>query len=433
MGADSQRTLRKNEPRASTVVERRALLQRVLWSAQVAKSTRIREFLEYVCQQALQDPSAEIHEQEIGCRVFGRSPQYDTAADNVVRVTASQARKKLEQYFSSQGATEPYILEIPKGGYNPVFRERNSSSDAAEPPQQPTPVSIGVSRPLVLLAIAIPWLLVIAGGVFLMFGNRPKPVPSELDINPSLAALWSQLLPRGGRADLVVTDSGLSTSLELYPRHFTLPEYLQPDFWSRGNSLASARVPQSFLENMGRRRLTSIGSVMATLRVADLAEDSQTRLSIIFPRDFNIHQMKTDNVVLLGSSIANPWVSVLEDRLTFHFGFDPVARFAYFDNRAPRPGELKTYRTDSNVSYCEIAFLPNLALTGDILVISGAEVEGTEGGGEFVTNEHSMSELRSLMKLHSSRFPYFEVLLKSSKIGGSTPGFTPVAFRILHL
>lgn len=96
MATGGQRTLRRQEPRASTVAEHRALLQRVLWSPQIAKASRIREFLEYVCEQALQNPSAEIHEQEIGYRVFGRSPDYDTAVDNVVRVTASQARKKLE-------------------------------------------------------------------------------------------------------------------------------------------------------------------------------------------------------------------------------------------------------------------------------------------------------------------------------------------------
>ena len=432
MAAGGQRTLRKQEPRASTIAERRALLQRVLWSPQVAKASRIREFLEYVCEQALQDPSAEIHEQEIGCRVFGRSPDYDTAADNVVRVTASQARKKLEQYFSLQGATEPYILEIPKGGYTPVFRERDPSTDVAEPRKQRRPGSITVSKPLFLMAIGVPWLLVVAGCLYWMFGDTTKSALSELDENPSLKALWSQLLPHGGRTDVVITDSGLSTSFELYPRHLTLPEYLDPDFWSRNTALLTDQVPQNFLENMGRRRLTSMGSVTAMFRVSELATRSQTRVFIAFPRDFKIDQMKTDNVVLLGSSIANPWVSLLEDRLTFRFGFDPVSRFAYFDNRDPRPGELKTYRTDSDVSYCQIAFLPNLALTGNVLVISGAEVEGTEGGGEFLTSERSMSQLRSFMKLGSSRFPYFEAMLKSSKIGGSTPGFAPVAFRIVR-
>jgi hypothetical protein len=379
------------------LAERRALLQRVLWSPQIAKSPRIREFLEYVCERALQEPSAEIHEREIGRSVFGRGAEYDTSADNVVRVTASQARKKLHEYFSSQGSTEPWIFEIPTGGYTPVFHERDLAADTA------------------------------------------VPMTSELDASPSLRALWSQLLPRGGRTDVVVADSSLSLfqeSLSLFqerhPRQLTLAEYLQPDLWTRGDFSFANHDLQSFVERMVQRRLTSIGSVTTAFRVVELAGSAQARVFVISPRDFNIRQMKTDNVVLVGSSIANPWVSLFEDRLNFRIGFDRLARFAYFENRDPRPGEPRMYRTDSDVSYCQIAFLPNLAHTGNILAICGAEVEGTEGGGEFITSEHSLGQLRSFAKLdNSGRLPYFEVMLKSNKVGGSTPGFAPVAFRVL--
>ncbi len=430
MATNGQRMLRRQEPRVITVEDRRALLQRVLWSPQIAKSSRIREFLAYVCERALQDPSIEIHEQEIGCRVFGRSADYDTSADNIVRVTASQARKRLEQYFSSQGATEPSVLEIPKGGYTPVFRERDAAAENVElaQPQE----RLAASRPLIVAAIALPWLLLAIGSVFWVLSNPLKTGASELDTSPSLKDLWSQLLPPGGRTDLVVTDSGLSLALETEDRQPTLQEYLANDFWIRRSPFASNPDLQHLVERMGQSRLSSLAGLTAAFRVAELAVSSRTRVSIVSPRDFNIHQMKTDSVVLLGSSGANPWVGLLEDKLTFQFGYDRVARFAYFENRDPRSGELKTYRCDSNVSYCRIAFLPNLAQTGNIIAICGGEVVGTEGGGEFVTNEHSLHQLRSFMNLGSGRFPYFEVLLKSSKVGGSTPGFAPVAFRLLH-
>ena len=104
--------------------ERRAILRRILSSRQIEKSTRIRDLLAYVCEKALIEELIEIHEQEIGIKVFGRKADYDTMADNVVRVTASQARRKVEQYFATDGVWEPVILEIPKGQYTPVFRER---------------------------------------------------------------------------------------------------------------------------------------------------------------------------------------------------------------------------------------------------------------------------------------------------------------------
>src|SRR5205085_7497335 len=101
--------------RANVLEERRALLQRVLWSRPLERSGRLREFLTYVCDRSLNEPGAEIHEQEIGEQVFGRPRGYDTTQDNIVRVTASQARKKIDQYFAQEGLSEPVILEIPKG------------------------------------------------------------------------------------------------------------------------------------------------------------------------------------------------------------------------------------------------------------------------------------------------------------------------------
>ena len=54
----------------------------------------------------------QIHEQEVGHQVFGRPPDYDTTADNIVRVHAWQLRKRLAEYFAKEGAGEPIILEI---------------------------------------------------------------------------------------------------------------------------------------------------------------------------------------------------------------------------------------------------------------------------------------------------------------------------------
>jgi hypothetical protein len=138
MASSSSRLPKGGSLGNAAIDEQKALLQRVTWSRQIEKSARIRDFLVFVCERTLQVPAAELHEQEIGCRVFGRPADYDTTADNIVRVTASQARKKLEQYFATEGAAEPVILEIPKGGYTPVFRERAQA--AAEFDVVPVPV-----------------------------------------------------------------------------------------------------------------------------------------------------------------------------------------------------------------------------------------------------------------------------------------------------
>jgi len=199
MATTGQRIPKVTGLSASIVEERRALLQRVLWSRQIEKSARIRDFLVYVCERALREPSVEIHEQEIGYRVFGRAADYDTTADNIVRVTASQARKKIEQYFASEGVSEPVILEIPKGHYVPIFRERDVASAETASALEPSGRH-WYWRAVVVLAACAPLLAVVAGWSLVKLRSERLAARAELDASPALNALWSQLLLRAAES-----------------------------------------------------------------------------------------------------------------------------------------------------------------------------------------------------------------------------------------
>ena len=107
-----------------TIEERRALIDRVAASTHFQRSARLRDFLLYVGGQSLKEGCPEIHEQEVGARVFGRPLSYDRSQDNIVRVNATELRKRIDVYFATEGAHEPLILEIPRGGYKPIFHRR---------------------------------------------------------------------------------------------------------------------------------------------------------------------------------------------------------------------------------------------------------------------------------------------------------------------
>lgn len=304
--------------RASVVEERRALLQRVLWSRPVEKSGRIRELLSYVCERSLIEPGIEIHEQEIGEQVFGRPAGYDTTQDNIVRVTASQARKKIEQYFAQEGSSEPVILEIPKGQYTPVFRERQPVATVipgsfVEPVAQPARIHWTYK----VAAVAAP-ILAIAVIVLLTQLNTARHSQRQvLDSNPNLRALWGQLLSPGTRSDVVVTDSSLSFFQELLDHQLTLSEYLHADNWTSAPSLASDPQFQAFAQRAAQHRFTSLANVTFAYRLATLAGPAAGSVSLFSARAFNIRQMQADNVILLGSTRANPWGGIGRGTLEF--------------------------------------------------------------------------------------------------------------------
>ena len=70
---------------------RKELVGRVVSSSTICKSARLRELFLYLCNRVLDESVDDIHELELGHKVFGRPEHYDTAADNIVRVHASSA------------------------------------------------------------------------------------------------------------------------------------------------------------------------------------------------------------------------------------------------------------------------------------------------------------------------------------------------------
>src|SRR5271155_2625914 len=129
----------------STTNPRRELIERITASPLFSKSERISSLLVYVCDIALDGREAEISEQKIGAALFGRSADYDTSIDGIVRTQASRLRQKLDLYFEGEGAEEPVRIVIPKGGYVPFFVPR---------PPKDAVSTITLPRPIVSPAIS---------------------------------------------------------------------------------------------------------------------------------------------------------------------------------------------------------------------------------------------------------------------------------------
>ena len=108
--------------------ECRSLVERILASPEFRRANRLRAFLEYVVERKLAGAPEEVTEVLIGHRVFGRPTSYNPGDDSIVRTEARTLRQRLERYFAGDGAAEPVILEIPRGGYLPVFRSRTGEA-----------------------------------------------------------------------------------------------------------------------------------------------------------------------------------------------------------------------------------------------------------------------------------------------------------------
>ena len=108
--------------------EIRAQLHRILEHPEFKATARMREFLEFVVEQSLAGNARHLKGFTIAKEVFGRDESFDAAHDPVVRIQAGRLRRAIERYYLVAGSNDPIQIDIPKGGYEPVFSE-NAAAD----------------------------------------------------------------------------------------------------------------------------------------------------------------------------------------------------------------------------------------------------------------------------------------------------------------
>jgi TolB-like protein/Tfp pilus assembly protein PilF len=118
----------------------RVELEKILASPGFANADRLSRFLRYAVEEHLNGQTDKLKESLLGIDVFGRKPSYDPRIDAVVRTEAVKLRARLKEYYDSDGREDAVIIDLPKGGYVPVFRLREQvSKEQAEP--LPSPVA----------------------------------------------------------------------------------------------------------------------------------------------------------------------------------------------------------------------------------------------------------------------------------------------------
>ena len=114
-----------------TSAEARSALARILESPEFASAARLSDFLRHVVTETVEGRGGAIKGYAIAVDVFGRPADFDQATDPIVRVEASRLRRALAQYYQGSGSADPVLIELPRGGYVPVFRTRGPDPSPA--------------------------------------------------------------------------------------------------------------------------------------------------------------------------------------------------------------------------------------------------------------------------------------------------------------
>lgn len=402
----------------------------------------------YVCGRVLDHSADEIHEQEIGQEVFGRPPDYDTAADNTVRVHASMLRKRVDQYFAKEGSNESLVIEIPRGNYAPIFRERVVKPAEVEW-QQPSPASSpGPPPPAVVerkwqWKIWLPTLLAVFFAILSlslllrMVGTHDSNAVQKKE--PIVYQFWSQVFQKSKPSDVVLGDASLATFQEKTNRTIPLSEYFDRSYLNTIHDQAVfAKVDPDFAKVLLLKRQSNYGDVALLARLTDMARGVQSDTKVRFARDYSYRELKSDNAVLLGNVASNPWIEPFQDHQTLRWKFD-VGQANYYpvDTRAPTADQEKFHSSAQpdrpHEGYATLSLFPNLSGTGSVLIISATGGTATNAALDFLSDEHLMEQLRAqLAQNKAGSFPYFEMLIRVGSRNTLPRDVTIVIARPLH-
>ncbi len=175
-------------------------LMTVMTSKMLRRAPNLAKILEFVCIEHLEGRGANIKEYTVAVEGLARDPSFDPTRDSIVRVEVTRLRKRLEQYYQSEGAGHRIKIRLQPSGYIPEFVEvvpqaseemgQNASAvpqpSRSESPRDRLEVSAPESVRPAVHRLGLAWLItgLVASGLILAVLLKGASTPRN-DLAPS--------------------------------------------------------------------------------------------------------------------------------------------------------------------------------------------------------------------------------------------------------
>ncbi len=102
----------------------RLQLDRILNSRSFEGVERLKRFFAFIVSETIEGRGDQLKEFVVGEYAFEKGASFDPRNDPIVRVQARRLRARLARYYLEEGQADETVIELPKGGYVPLFRRR---------------------------------------------------------------------------------------------------------------------------------------------------------------------------------------------------------------------------------------------------------------------------------------------------------------------
>jgi hypothetical protein len=361
----------------------RQQLEKLLATPLFNSSKRYPSFLKLVVARVLAGQTDQLKERVLGVEIFGRPADYDTNSDPIVRVTAAEIRKRIEQYYQDPRHSQEIRLFLPAGSYAPQFswpgRPSGLPPGSTELPRSaPSKSSIPGSKvsaqagsersffstKKALVALAL--LVLAAAGTAFWYTSRPS----------VLKQFWEPFIKSSEPVLFCIADQNQFSSIRL----------------------RDAADPQREITLNDTMVLIFIDDVSPLVNVAGLLRTYGKTYRVQGEGSTTLTDLRRGPSVFIGA-FDNGWTLRVTSPLRFHFANDATMTQFWIEDRA-NPGKHEwtldrsiQQQTGTYKDYAIVARVIDPNTDQFVVVAAGIGRGGTVAAGEFLVDAHRMEDL----------------------------------------
>lgn len=381
-------------------------IERITKSHSLRGADSLSRLLQYCAKQSLEHPDELLKEYQIAREVYGRGPAFDPQSDSCVRVQAGRLRLRLAEYYATEGANDPVVVKLPKGGYHLIFETRSVAADSHS-------------------------------GTSAEKSVRSSPVPAlwRFAIIASLTCLLVSLVVVGsllhGRK---LTDPSLASAHELRAASTPLAEFWKPftagedEPWVIYSNAAFVGRPETGMRYYDARKdsgstrydhYTGVGEVLAIHNLDEAFAELGRHILVKRGSLFSLDDTRNANLIFVGSPSENLSLQDLPTSQEFVFQravTGPRKGDLEIVSKHPKAGEAASYMASPSGSpmtedYAVVVFVPGATSERVVLILAGTTTFGTQGAVEFVCTRDSVAKLLQQLPGSATHMQPFEALL----------------------
>lgn len=441
--------------------EIRQHLDMILAGDEFSSSRRSSELLRHIVERALAGDTQSLKERLLGVDIFLRRSDYDTSTDAIVRVTASDVRRRLANYYSEHSASTMRI-SLPLGSYVPDFiplAARENSPVAPRQEDHKDSPGKAIAAVHVEQEAAAPR---VGGGSLRSFG---MPMPLALCLSMALAlgagwwlrgvshwhdfstdagryAFYNDLLgPIGDRSrdDTQIALSNPHVLLYLgltkpgpllkdNPKDVAVPDDMAAVLNQTANdNQANFPFHHIFVDTAN---YTGLGEATAAFGMARLLQATGRSAHLTSARFLNWDSARQEQLVILGAPHESAFVQSTLSAANFTIGYNSI------HNAHPLPGEPADYFKGGQGGELEdygLIWMTKSPSGTRVLVLAGLSSAGTAGIGEFFSDPERMWPIYQQLRAKSKtgKFPEsWQVLLRIETREYVPVKVSPVTVRV---